>query len=101
MIFFCQIFLEPLGQVVGSSTSKFQLLSACKTAEDTNRLHELGCMLGVGEWTNQIQKKCQTCPNGSKKIWQKKIIIFCRILKFLNRLCSLKACKLIPFLKCI
>lgn len=59
MIFFCQIFLEPLGQVVGSSTSKFQLLSACKTAEDTNRLQELGCMLGVGEWTNQIQKKCQ------------------------------------------
>ena len=59
MIFFCQIFIEPLGQVVGSSTSKFQLLSACKTAEDTNRLQELGCMLGVEEWTNQIQKKCQ------------------------------------------
>lgn len=59
MIFFWQIFLEPLGQVVGSSTSKFQLLSACETAEETDRLQELGCMLGVGEWTNQIQKKCQ------------------------------------------
>ncbi|CAC5410109.1 unnamed protein product [Mytilus coruscus] len=54
-----QIFLEPLGQVVGSSKSKFLLLSACQTADDTNRLQELGCMLGVGEWTSQIQQKCQ------------------------------------------
>ncbi|XP_076112450.1 uncharacterized protein LOC143080482 isoform X2 [Mytilus galloprovincialis] len=54
-----QIFLEPLGQVVGSSKSKFLLLSACQRAEDTNRLQELGCMLGVGEWTSQIQQKCQ------------------------------------------
>lgn len=54
-----QIFLEPLGQVVGSSKSKSLLLSACQTADDTNRLQELGCMLGVGEWTSQIQQKCQ------------------------------------------
>ncbi|VDI46757.1 Hypothetical predicted protein [Mytilus galloprovincialis] len=54
-----QIFLEPLGQVVGSSKSKFLLLSACQTADDSNRLQELGCMLGVGEWTSHIQQKCQ------------------------------------------
>ena len=54
-----QVFLDPLGHVVGSSKSKQLLAQLCKTGTDQNRLVQLGCLLGIPEWTNMIQQKCQ------------------------------------------
>ncbi|KAK3086464.1 hypothetical protein FSP39_018803 [Pinctada imbricata] len=54
-----QIFLDPLGQVVGSTKSKSLLLSTCRTVYERNCLQRLGCTLGISEWTNQIQEKCR------------------------------------------
>ena len=53
-----QVFLDPLGQVVGSTKSKSLLLSACTSVRERNRLQSLGCLLGVAEWTRQIADKC-------------------------------------------
>lgn len=54
-----QIFLEPLGQVIGSSKSKQLLVQLCKNVTELNRLVQLGCLLGIPEWTDMIQQKCQ------------------------------------------
>ncbi|XP_045191511.2 uncharacterized protein LOC123548375 [Mercenaria mercenaria] len=54
-----QLFLEPLGQVVGSSKSKQLLIQLCSSSEDLNKMIKLGCLLGIHEWTDVIQQKCQ------------------------------------------
>jgi hypothetical protein len=54
-----QIFLDPLGQVVGSSKSKQLLIQLCETTTEQNRLVQLGCLLGIHEWTDMIQQKCK------------------------------------------
>ncbi|XP_076448916.1 LOW QUALITY PROTEIN: uncharacterized protein LOC143285481 [Babylonia areolata] len=60
-----QVFLEPLGQVVGSTRSKTLLMEACRSSSNSQTLSlgpassslpqmalaQLGCMLGVQEWT--------------------------------------------------
>ncbi|XP_053402751.1 uncharacterized protein LOC123550539 [Mercenaria mercenaria] len=53
-----QIFLDPLGQVVGSCKSKELLVQLCKTVSEQNQLVQLGCLLGIPEWTDLIQQKC-------------------------------------------
>ncbi|XP_060075304.1 uncharacterized protein LOC132554994 [Ylistrum balloti] len=52
-----KVFLEPLGHVVGSTKSKSLLMGACHSVYEMNRLQELGCHLGIDDWTHQIQKK--------------------------------------------
>lgn len=52
-----QMFLDPLGQVVGQSKSKTLLLQSCRTESQVSQLQKLGCMLGVAEWTNSIQAR--------------------------------------------
>lgn len=54
-----QMFLEPLGQVVGQSKSKTLLLQSCMTESQVSQLQKLGCMLGVAEWTDSIQARCR------------------------------------------
>ncbi|KAL3860253.1 hypothetical protein ACJMK2_010402, partial [Sinanodonta woodiana] len=54
-----KIFLEPLGQVVGSTKSKALLFDISQFTREKNRLQELGCLLGVAEWTHQLQQKCE------------------------------------------
>ncbi|KAL4234329.1 hypothetical protein ACF0H5_005980 [Mactra antiquata] len=54
-----QVFLDPLGQVIGSSNSKKILAGLCVTLQDKNHLEKLGCLLGVQEWTSMIQQKFQ------------------------------------------
>ncbi|XP_053389616.1 uncharacterized protein LOC128552593 [Mercenaria mercenaria] len=54
-----QIFLEPLGQVVGSTKSKILLVQLCKTETELSHLIQLGCLLGIQEWTDVMQQKCQ------------------------------------------
>uniref|UniRef100_A0A8W8JQP2 Protein NO VEIN C-terminal domain-containing protein n=1 Tax=Magallana gigas TaxID=29159 RepID=A0A8W8JQP2_MAGGI len=54
-----QMFLDPLGQVVGQSKSKTLLLQSCTTESQVSQLQKLGCMLGVAEWTNSIQARCR------------------------------------------
>ncbi|KAL8608369.1 hypothetical protein ACOMHN_002602 [Nucella lapillus] len=56
-----QVFLEPLGQVVGSTRSKTLLMEACRSSQlrassptsalPQMALAQLGCMLGIQEWT--------------------------------------------------
>ncbi|XP_021342125.1 uncharacterized protein LOC110442712 isoform X2 [Mizuhopecten yessoensis] len=53
-----KVFLDPLGHVVGSTKSKSLLLGACQSVYERNRLQVLGCLLGIDEWTRQIQAKC-------------------------------------------
>ena len=54
-----QLFLDPLGQAVGSTKSKQLLLQMCSSVHDMNRLLELGCLLGISEWSNVITPKCR------------------------------------------
>ncbi|KAK3603430.1 hypothetical protein CHS0354_009413 [Potamilus streckersoni] len=54
-----KIFLEPLGQVVGSTKSKALLFEISQCTSEKNCLQELGCLLGVAEWTHQLQQKCE------------------------------------------
>ncbi|KAK3589090.1 hypothetical protein CHS0354_017428 [Potamilus streckersoni] len=54
-----KIFLEPLGQVVGSTKSKTLLMEISRSPLEQNRLQELGCLLGIAEWTRQLQYKCK------------------------------------------
>ncbi|XP_046338389.2 protein NO VEIN-like isoform X3 [Haliotis rufescens] len=55
-----QIFLEPLGQVVGATKSKMLLLSVCRDDGcSVQQLEKLGCLLGVQEWTVTLINKCQ------------------------------------------
>ncbi|KAL3859494.1 hypothetical protein ACJMK2_009713 [Sinanodonta woodiana] len=54
-----KIFLEPLGQVVGSTKSKALLMDISQSPLELNRLQELGCLLGIAEWTRQLQQKCK------------------------------------------
>jgi hypothetical protein len=54
-----QIFLEPLGQVLGSSKSKQILIQLCRSETELSQLVQLGCSLGIQEWTDVIQRKCQ------------------------------------------
>jgi len=42
-----QMFLDPLGQVIGSTRSKQILLQLCTTVQEHNHLIELGCTLGI------------------------------------------------------
>ncbi|KAH3734109.1 hypothetical protein DPMN_040549, partial [Dreissena polymorpha] len=53
-----QLFLEPLGQVMGATSSKQLLPSLCASVEEQNTLTQLGCLLGVQEWTRLIGLKC-------------------------------------------
>ncbi|XP_078599079.1 uncharacterized protein LOC144874602 isoform X2 [Branchiostoma floridae x Branchiostoma japonicum] len=52
-----QVFLEPLGRVVGMTTSKSLLLRACGTDEQHSKLHILGLLLGVGEWQQDVRRR--------------------------------------------
>lgn len=54
-----QMFLDPLGQVVGQSKSKTLLLQSCTAESQVSQLQKLGCMLGVADWTNSIQARCR------------------------------------------
>ncbi|XP_067652769.1 uncharacterized protein [Haliotis asinina] len=64
-----QIFLEPLGQVIGTTKSKSLLLSAC--CDDSWRvqqLEKLGCLLGVQEWTVTLTNKCHPPPDAITEV---------------------------------
>ncbi|XP_064610417.1 uncharacterized protein LOC135474759 [Liolophura sinensis] len=53
-----QIFLTPLGEVLGSRHSKIQLLKAAEENTDyMSHLLKLGCFLGIREWTEQFHTK--------------------------------------------
>ena len=52
------LFLSPLGQVVGSTKFKQVLVQLCSSVKELNHLSELGCLLGIQEWTNLIAQKC-------------------------------------------
>ena len=54
-----QLFLDPLGQAVGSTKSKQLLLQICSSVEEMNHLFKLGCLLGISEWANLIVPKCR------------------------------------------
>jgi hypothetical protein len=54
-----QLFLDPLGQVVGSSKSKQLLIQLCSSNDELNKIMKLGCLLGIQEWTDVITHKCQ------------------------------------------
>ena len=53
----CQVFLEPLGRVVGTTKSKSLLLEVATSSQQTSRLQHLGFALGVSEWTNHFQQR--------------------------------------------
>ena len=44
---------------MGSTKSKQLLLQMCTSVSDLNHLLELGCLLGISEWTNVITPKCR------------------------------------------
>ncbi|XP_043571064.1 protein NO VEIN isoform X1 [Chiloscyllium plagiosum] len=53
-----KIFLEPFSKVIGQSESKELLLQAARSSSRyLNRLHELGILLGITEWTKDYQIK--------------------------------------------
>ena len=54
-----QLFLDPLGQAVGSTKSKQLLLQICSSVQEMNHLFKLGCLLGISEWANLIVPKCR------------------------------------------
>ena len=61
-----QVFLEPLGQVVGSRQSKLLLLKACLMEPSLlapRELARLGCMLGVEEWTRPLLESFSFPPD--------------------------------------
>lgn len=51
-----QIFLEPLGQVIGQTKSKLEILKYCSSISDSNRLEELGYLLGINDWADSLIK---------------------------------------------
>ncbi|XP_041376442.1 protein NO VEIN-like isoform X2 [Gigantopelta aegis] len=53
-----QVFLETLGQVIGSTKSKTSLLRACQTPQQQHKLEKLACVLGVQEWVDGIHDRC-------------------------------------------
>ena len=63
-----QMFLEPLGQVIGQSKSKSLLLQACGRVSEVSHLQRLGCLLGVAEWTDSIQGRCQPTPTSLEEV---------------------------------
>ncbi|XP_056016364.1 uncharacterized protein LOC125663893 [Ostrea edulis] len=63
-----QMFLEPLGQVIGQSKSKTMLLQSCVTVSQLNRLQQLGCLLGVAEWMDSIQGRCRPTPTSLEEV---------------------------------
>lgn len=44
---------------MGSSKSKELLVQLCKNVRELNQLVEVGCLLGIQEWTDVFQEKCQ------------------------------------------
>ena len=44
---------------MGSTKSKQLLVQMCSSVNDLNHLLELGCLLGISEWTNVITPKCR------------------------------------------
>ncbi|XP_050398302.1 uncharacterized protein LOC126816138 isoform X1 [Patella vulgata] len=52
-----QIFLEPLSSVVGSTKSKTLLLKACNNQHQETCLEEMGCLFGIGEWSQNLLHK--------------------------------------------
>ena len=52
-----QLFLEPLGHVVGSAKSKELLLRAASSGEQQSRLQVLGMALGVSEWLKSFEQR--------------------------------------------
>ena len=71
-----QLFLDPLGQAVGSTKSKQLLYQMCSSVHDMNHLLELGCLLGISEWTNVITPKCQL-PESAVQILTPDIEDYC------------------------
>ncbi|XP_061196696.1 uncharacterized protein LOC133204972 [Saccostrea echinata] len=63
-----QMFLDPLGQVIGQSKSKTMLLQSCVTLTQLSRLQQLGCLLGVAEWMDSIQVRCQPMPSSLQEV---------------------------------
>ena len=51
--------MDPLASVVGSTKSKQLLLSLATSYTERNRLQELGCLLGINDWSIQVQSLCQ------------------------------------------
>jgi len=50
--------LDPLGQVIGLTKSKINLWKSCQNDSERNRLQELGCHLGIIEWTEHFEQRC-------------------------------------------
>ncbi|XP_062567288.1 uncharacterized protein LOC134229558 [Saccostrea cucullata] len=63
-----QMFLDPLGQVIGQSKSKTMLLQSCVTLTQLSRLQQLGCLLGVAEWMDSIHARCQPMPSSLQEV---------------------------------
>lgn len=63
-----QLFLEPLGQVLGSSKSKQTLIQLCRTQVELSQLIQLGCLLGIQEWIDVVHRKCQLPDTAVRKI---------------------------------
>ncbi|XP_072339919.1 uncharacterized protein [Scyliorhinus torazame] len=61
-----KVFLEPYSRVMGQSESKQLLLQAAKSSFGyLNRLHELGILLGITEWTRDYYTKLDPTKLGS------------------------------------
>ena len=62
------LLLSPLGQVVGSTKFKQVLVQLCSSVKELNHLSELGCLLGIQEWTNHMSQKCVLPESSIQKI---------------------------------
>ncbi|KAL3859496.1 hypothetical protein ACJMK2_009715 [Sinanodonta woodiana] len=78
-----KIFLEPLGQVVGSTKSKVLLMELSKSPWKQNRLEELGCLLGIAEWIRPLEQKglippsqIQILPAEMVELFEEEIVSF-------------------------
>ena len=54
---FCQVFLEPLKKLVGSTEAPALLLSRCSTHSQRTRLHQLGFALGISQWIEDFHSR--------------------------------------------
>ena len=66
-----QVFLEPLSHVIGQSKSKELLLHQVSTLQQHSRLHSLGMLLGIGEWSQSFQQRLtlpENCVERPEKI---------------------------------